>query len=239
MSQALAQPHLRAGQPTQRPFVPPLVSGDRLSMQEYERRYNAMPGVKNAQLIEGVVYMPSPVRYSLHGAPHSKLNFLLFYYAAKTPGLPSPSDNTTVRLDPDNEPQPDVLLLLPSHVGGRAKIDDEDYVSGPPALVCEIAASTVSIDLHLKKTAYRRNGVQEYLVWRTEDQAIDWFELSDGEYAPIAPQPDGSIRSRAFPGLWINPTHLIAGDLAASLGVLDQGIASPEHADFVQRLKSS
>jgi len=144
--------------------VPSLVAGDRLTREEFERRYRAMPEVNKAELIEGIVYMPSPVRFNSHSRPHSILNGWLFYYLAKTPGLTGIGDNGTVRLDNDNQPQPDLFLLLPPHVGGKTKVDDDDYITGPPALVCEISGSTVSIDLHAKKNAYRRNGVQEYLV---------------------------------------------------------------------------
>jgi Uma2 family endonuclease len=195
-----------------------------------------MPNVNKAELVEGVVYMPSPVRYESHGKPHGILCTWLGYYMAKTPGVGGLGDNATVRLDNDNEPQPDLFLMLPARVGGLAKIDADDYISGPPALVCELAASSVSIDLHMKKTAYRRNGVQEYFVWRTEDSAIDWFSLVSGDYVPLAIEPDGTLRSRIFPGLWLNPANLFAGDLPAIFALLDRGVATAEHADFVRRL---
>jgi Uma2 family endonuclease len=207
-----------------------------LKRDEFERRYLAMPEVNKAQLIEGIVYMPSPVRYNAHSKPHMVLSSILVHYAAKTPGLLGFGDNGTVRLDEDNEPQPDVFLLLPTHLGGLAKVDEDDYITGPPALVCEVAASTVSIDLHLKKNAYRRNGVQEYLVWRTEDSAIDWFTLQAGDFVSIPAEPDGTLRSRVFPGLWLSPAMLMAGDLPGIFKLLDTAAATAEHADFVKRL---
>ena len=173
----------------------------------------AMADVNEADFIEGVVYMPGPVRYETHGKPHTMLATWMGYYVGKTSRSLGYGDNGTVRLDNDNEPQPDLFLLLPSGLGGKAKIDEDDYVSGPPALVCEVAASSVSIDLHLKKTAYRRNGVQEYLVWRTEEAAVDWFTLANGVYVPLSPAADGTLRSGIFPGLWLNPAHLLNGDL--------------------------
>ena len=222
-----------------REVIPPLVNGDRLTRDEFERRYNAMPDVKKAELIEGVVYMPSPVRYESHSKPHIILAGWITYYACKTPGLSEFGDNGNVRLDNDNEPQPDLFLLLPKHLGGKSKIDDDDYISGPPALVCEVAVSSVSIDLNHKKTAYRRNGVQEYIVWRTEDSAIDWFGLQGGDFVQLPIDADGTIRSRVFPGLWLNPASLIAGDLHAVFALLDKGIATAEHADFIKRLANS
>jgi Uma2 family endonuclease len=219
-----------------RQVTPPLVNGDRLTRDEFERRYRAMPGVKKAELIEGVVYMPSPVRFEAHSKPHAILGAWLVYYASKTPGLLGFGDNGTVRLDNDNEPQPDLFLLLPVKLGGHAKVDDDDYISGPPALVCEVAASSVSIDLHYKKTAYRRNGVQEYLVWRTEESVIEWFSLQGGDFIPLQPEADGTLRSRIFPGLWLIPASLIASDLPAVFRSLDQATSTPEHAEFVKRL---
>lgn len=221
-----------------RPVIPPLVNGDRLTRDEFERRYDAMPNVKKAELIEGVVYMPSPVRYESHSKPHMILATWLGYYAAKTPGLRGFGDNGTVRLDNDNEPQPDLFMMLPAKMGGKAKVDDDDYISGPPSLVCEVSASSVSIDLHLKLNAYRRNGVQEYLVWRTQDAAVDWFSLEAGDFVQLKVESDGTLRSRIFPGLWLKPANLIAADLPAIFALIDAGTATTEHAEFVKQLAS-
>jgi len=155
--------------------VPELHNGDRLTRAEFERRYARMPQVNKAELIEGIVYIPSPVRYRAHSLPHSWLNAWLAYYASKTPGLEGVGNNGTVRLDEDNEPQPDLMLRLPEKAGGQSKVDPDDYVRGAPELVCEVAGSSVNIDLHANLNAYRRNGVKEYLVWRTEDEAIDLY----------------------------------------------------------------
>jgi Uma2 family endonuclease len=205
-----------------------------LSRTEFERRYQAAKDIKKAELIEGIVYMPSPVRFWLHAEPQSVLSGLFLYYRMKTPGVLT-GDNGTVRLSDENEPQPDAFLLLPPHVGGRTKVDDDGYVAGPPALVCEIAASSVSIDLHHKRTAYARHGVREYIVWRVEDEAVDWFVLKDGEYA--TPQPaEGLLKSKQFPGLWLDVAALLRGDLPALFAAIDRGVAAPEHAEFVRRL---
>jgi len=161
---------------------------------------------------------------------------LLGYYFAKTPGLEEYGDNGTVRLDNDNEPQPDLFMMLPSKLGGKATVDEDDYITGPPALVCEISASSVSIDLHLKLNAYRRNGVQEYLVWRTQDAAVDWFTLEAGGFVPMKIESDGTLRSRIFPGLWLKPASLIAPDLPAIFALIDAGTATSEHAEFVKQL---
>jgi Uma2 family endonuclease len=222
-----------------RPAVPPLENGDRLTRAEFERRYRAMPGVKKAELIEGIVYMPSPVRLNRHGKPHLILGSWLGHYLSKTPGLDEFGDNATARLDEDNEPQPDLALLLPRRLGGLAQIDDDDYISGAPTWVGEIAASSVSIDVHTKLNVYRRNGVREYLIWRTEDQAVDWFALRDGRYEGLAADGNGILKSEQFPGLWLDVGALLKGDLAGLFKVVDEGAASSEHAGFVGRLKTS
>jgi hypothetical protein len=218
--------------------APPLANGDRLTRVEFERRYAAMPESVKAELIEGLVYLTPRVGHVFHANPLAILSGWLGHYVAKTPGLFSlMGANGTVRLDNDNEPQPDLYLILPPTAGGQAKIDADGYVSGPPTWVCEIAASSVSIDLHYKMNAYRRNGVKEYLVWRTEDAAIDWFALSEGQFLPIAPEPDGTLRSRSFPGLWLLPSSLLDGDLAKLFALLDGAAATPERAEFVAILK--
>lgn len=215
--------------------VPQLANGDRLTRAEFERRYAAVPEGIKAELIEGVVYMSPPVRFQSHSEPQATLITWLGHYVARTPGLRF-GDNGTVRLDVENEPQPDLFLLLPPHAGGQTIIDADGYVAGPPALVCEVAASSVNIDLHAKKAIYRRNGVQEYLVWRTEDAAIDWFSLEAGEYVPITPGAGGTLCSKTFPGLCLHPASLLSGDLPALFALLDNMTATPEHADFVRRI---
>lgn len=219
------------------PAIPPLENGDRLTRAEFERRYRAMPHVKKAELIEGIVYMPSPVRLKRHGKPHVILSGWLAYYLSKTPGLEDFGDNTTARLDEDNEPQADLALLLPRHLGGGAYVDDEDYISGAPTWVGEIAASSVSLDMHAKLNVYRRSGVREYLVWRTEDQVVDWFVLREGRYDPRAADERGVLKSEQFPGLWLDVGALLRGDLAGLFRVVDAGVGTEAHGEFLKRLR--
>lgn len=214
-------------------ICPPLESGDRLTRKEFERRYEAMPEVKNAELIEGVVYMGSPVRARSHGTPHGVILTWLGTYSAATPGTDF-GDNTSIRLDADNEPQPDAHLRL--HPKGGSQIDSEDYLVGAPELIVEIAASSASIDLGIKRTVYRRNGVQEYLVWRTLDEAIDWWELVDGEYIFLKAGADRILESKTFPGLHLNTSALLAGNLTAVLDTVQTGLQSSAHREFVKQL---
>ena len=146
-----------------------LENGDRLTRVEFERRYQAMADTKKAELIEGVVYVASPVRITKHANPHGKMITWLGVYEAATPGVML-GDNPTVRLDFDNEPQPDAILRIDQQKGGQSGISDDDYVEGAPELIVEIAASSASYDLHDKLRAYRRNGVKEYLVWLVQEQ---------------------------------------------------------------------
>jgi Uma2 family endonuclease len=219
-----------------RPSVPALENGDRLTRVEFERRYEAMPGLKKAELIEGVVYMPSPVRHRHHSRPHVHVSTWLGSYEAGTPGVEA-GDNGSIRLDLDNMPQPDAFLIISPECGGQVKIDDDDYIAGAPELVAEVATSSVSYDLGDKLRVYRRNGVREYIVWRVLDAQIDWFILSDGEYQATPLPDDGILRSTAFAGLWLDVNALLRGDLARVLAVLHDGLESPEHADFAARLK--
>lgn len=220
--------------PTQRP-IPPLENGDRLSRREFEQRYAAMGKNCKAELIGGIVYMASALRVKSHGQPHSLLNVWLTTYRISTPGL-IVADAPTVLLDPDNEPQPDLALLIDPACGGQTRLTKEDYIEGAPELLAEIAASTVSLDLGTKKLAYERNGVREYIVWRVLDREIDWFIWQDGQYVNLMPDPDGISRSRVFPGLWLDQSALIRDDMARVMTVLQWGMAAPAHADFAAGL---
>jgi Uma2 family endonuclease len=209
--------------------LPPLESGDVLSRAEFERRNEAMLDLKKAELIDGVVHVGAAVSLS-HAVAHSDLNALFKMYVLETPGVQS-CDNVTVRLGLDNILQPD--LLLRRTVGGLSHVGE--YVEGPPELVAEIATSSVSRDLHSKLAVYRQHGVREYVVWRTLDQQIDWFQLDNGGYRQPLADERGLLRSYEFPGLWINGAALAKGDMAGAVASFKEGLGSPEHAEFVAR----
>jgi Uma2 family endonuclease len=218
---------------TTSPRVPVLHAGDRLTRDEFERRYEAMPHVKKAELLEGMVYMPSPARWT-HGEAHALLAGWSGFYATRTPGL-STLIGTSFRVDLDNEVQPDLMLRVDGP-SGRSRIDADHFVIGAPELVFEVAVSSVSYDLHQKLHVYRRAGVQEYLVLRVEDGAVDWFELRRGAYERLPTSASGHLRSEVFPGLWLDVAALLRGDAPAMHALLQLGLASPDHATFVARL---
>jgi Uma2 family endonuclease len=168
--------------------IPLLQNGDRLTRPEFERRYDAMPHLKKAELINGVVYMPAAaIRFEQHGAPQFDLIGWMSLYRTATPGIRG-GDNSSLRLDLLNEPQPDAFLMVMKEFGGRARIDKEGYVTFGPELIAEVTASTASYDLHDKLEVYQRHRVQEYIVWRVVDEEIDWFRLQDNKYVPLEPK---------------------------------------------------
>ncbi len=206
--------------------LPQLRPGDHLGLAEFDRRYARAPETWIAELIEGVVYMPSPVT-DLHSLPHADLGMWASVYAHHTPGVVALS-NQSVRPGGDNEVQPDVLLRRVS--GGTSRRTEDGYIEGPPELVCEVSYTSASYDLHVKKALYERVGVHEYLVWRVEDEAIDWWALENGRYAPIAAMEDGVIESRVCPGLRLNVTAMLGRDGLSVLATLNAGIAAREAA---------
>jgi Uma2 family endonuclease len=214
--------------------IPPLEQGDRLTRHEFELRYEAMPELKKAELIEGVVYMGSPVQYK-HGRHHRQMNHWLSAYCVVTPGT-DVADNVTNRLDEDNDPQPDLLLRIEEDCGGQSWIDEDGYLSGAPELIAEIASSSAAYDLHDKLNVYRRHGVQEYVVWRVRDKQLDWFQLHEGHYLRQTPDAKGILISRVFPGLRLDVSALLAGDLAGVLTELQRGLKSAAHKTFVSHL---
>ena len=219
--------------------LPPLEYGDRLTRPEFHRRYEASPEIRKAELIEGVVYiMSSPLKVS-HGSPHGKMMSLLGLYEVKTTGVELLA-NTSLLLDGDNEVQPDCILRLAQTIAGaHSHINADEYVEGAPELVVEISGTSASKDLGDKFQAYRRNGVQEYLVWRVYGKQIDWWGLVDGEYQPLPADESGIVESRVFPGLRLDLAALLAGKPAQAYGELERGIASEPHRDFVVRLTTA
>lgn len=191
-----------------------LETGDRLTREEFHRRYELRPDLKKAELIDGVVYVPSPVS-APHAEPHASLMGWLVAYVATTPGLRL-FDNATVFLPPNEEVQPDACLLRVDDPDG-ASVGPDNYIHGTPLFVAEIATSSVHHDLHTKKDAYQRAGVPEYLVWQTGAARIDWFALDAGIYVPLAANRRGIVESRVLPGLRLDVTAMLAGNLAAVL----------------------
>ena len=218
------------------PLIPLLESGDRLTRAEFERRYNAMLPHIRAELIEGVVYMSSPVSHEYHGKPHNRANILFGWYATQTLGVDC-SDNATVRLDLGNEPQPDLVLFVKPTHGGQLALSAKSYLTGSPELVLEVSSTTVSIDLHSKFQAYRRNNVCEYVIWRVVDRELDWFQLVNERYERLSPDDNGVIRSHVFPGLWLDVPALLNDDISKAFATMQQGLASKAHAAFARELK--
>jgi hypothetical protein len=218
--------------------IPPLRNGDRLTVKEFERRYHAMPHVKKAELIEGVVFMPSPVSFERHGEPDNSLSGIAAVYKAHTPGVTGASNATLRILVGVSEVQPDACLRIRENVGGSSWIDEDRFLTGSPDWLGEVAASSTPVDLGKKLPIYEKNGVREYVVWRVDDKEIDWFILKRGKYQRLAMTKAGLYKSRALPGLWLDATAMIAGELLKVLEVLQKGIESPEHRRFVAKLRS-
>jgi len=219
------------------PSVPPLEPGDRLTRAEFLRRWEAMPRVKNPELIGGQVYKAAALTVG-HGSPHTQLITAPGVYVAHTPGVQA-IDNASVLLDEDNVPQPDVALRILPECGGQTKTTDDDYVQGAPELIAEIAATSASYDMHDKLDVYRRCGVREYIVWQVREGALDWFVLRDGRYESLDPGDDGIVRSGVMPGLWLAGKALLDGEMKRVLDVVQQGVAAEEHAAFVERLEAA
>lgn len=236
MSTSRTQPATASGYagPLDSTPIPPLENGDRLTLREFMRRYEASPAHVKAELIEGIVYMAAAVRHAHHGRQHGWIVAIVTTYGALTDL--EVGDNSTTELDSGNAPQPDVLMFLPAEFGGRAKVNDDGYIEGPPDFVAEISASTVSIDLHDKLRVYQKNGVREYVVWRVNDKAVDWFVLQDGKFVPLAADEHGIYRSQVFPGLWLDVPALLRRDAKQLWATLDAGMATDAYRDFAEQV---
>jgi Uma2 family endonuclease len=211
-----------------------LQNGDRMNREEFHRLYEQTPEGFKAELIGGIVYVASPL-FPAHGKPHLHLSALVVAYEARTPGVDA-SDNTTVLLGDEGEPQPDLYLRILPEYGGQSLTGDNECVVGAPELIIEVANSTRAIDLHAKKKDYARYGVQEYLVHCVSDKAFRWFDLAAG--TELQPDCAGIYRIKSFPGLWINGPAVVARDYQRLMQTLEEGLATPEHAEFVRELEA-
>ena len=212
-----------------------LHNGDRMSREEFHARYRQLSEDVDAELIGGVVFMAAAMRRR-HGTNHLPLGTLFFAYESHTPGTES-GDNTTILLGDDGEPQPDLYLRVLPECGGQSRTTPDDWLEGPPELVAEIAHSSRSIDLHAKRDDYARYGVREYLVLSLEDSKLYWFDLTKDEL--LAPEADGILRLRTFPGLWIHEAALFAKDFPQLMSTLQLGLATQQHSAFVTQLQTA
>jgi Uma2 family endonuclease len=220
---------------TQTRSLPPLENGDHLDQPTFHERYEAMPEDVRAELIGGIVFMPSPLKRP-HGSVHALMVHWLGTYQDGTPGTES-YDNTTNILGHNSEPQPDACLLINVPELGQTRNQD-DYIVGPPELIVEVAASSEAIDLHRKRDDYQRAGVREYVVVILRQHRVVWWVARMGVFDELRPGPDGIFRSEVFPGLWLDPTALLQQNRTRMREVLDLGLVSPEHAALVARLQA-
>jgi Uma2 family endonuclease len=213
--------------------LPDLENGDQLTQAEFHELYSQYPETVKFELIGGIVFMASPLRRA-HGKYHLELAIALGLYENETPGI-EVLDNATTMLGEESEPQPDLSMRILAEFGGQSREDADDYVVGAPELVAEIAHSTRAIDMNLKRVDYQRAGVKEYIVLCVRERELHWFDFRARR--PLKPDVQGVLRSRVFPGLWIDGPALLARKRDRVLEVIRQGLASREHAAFAKRMQ--
>jgi len=214
---------------------PGLVTGERLTVDEFLRRWEELPDLKHAELIDGIAFVSSPVSLE-HSRLDMRIIWWLSHYACLTPGCDGGSNGTW--LMSGSVPQPDAdLCILPSH-GGQSG-NKGPLAIGAPELAVEICVTSSALDMGPKLALYQRAGVQEYITVEATGQRLIWRVLDNGAYVAQALPADGIVRSRIFPGLWLDVTAFWANDRAQMLTVLNAGVASEDHRLFVERLAAT
>lgn len=215
---------------------PWLENGERMDQKTFHERYEKTPPGFKAELIGGIVYvMSSPLKIR-HARSDFNLSGLMFIYSAATPGTEGQTNATTI-LGEESEPQPDSALLILEEYGGQSRDGADDYTHGAPEMIVEVALSSRSTDLNQKLRDYESAGVREYIVYDLRGGRVRWFDNQDGRFVPLEPAEDGLFRSRVFPGFWLDPAALSAKDKASLIAALNRGLASPEHAAFVEEMR--
>lgn len=211
-----------------------LVTGARLSLDEFIREWDAQPDIKHAELIDGVVYMPSPVSRE-HSRYHVSVVSWLWRYAQMTPGCECGDNATWYMLG--SAPQPDAFLrILPAH-GGQSG-EDRNCYGGAPELSVEVCMTSTEVDFGPKLALYQRAGVQEYVTIELLLRRITWRVLDSGSYKQMHPDADGILKSRRFPGLWLDIEAFWADDGKRLMSTADAGLATGEHRQFAASLAS-
>ncbi len=212
--------------------VPPLETGDKLTREEFLTRWEANPEIKKAELIGGIVYMPSPVSVQ-HGEMEVDVGTWLGTYRAASPGTAGGHNTTTFLLE--DTPQPDLYLRLLPEYGGKSWVEGK-YLQGVPEFLAEVCRSSAAYDLHVKLDLYQAAAVPEYLAVLLFEREVRWHVLVNGRYQILPADANGLWRSRIFPGLFLDGPALLAGNLQQVLARLKYGLESPEHQQFVASL---
>ena len=224
--------------PRQAVAEPLLYDGQRLDQPTFHEIYSRMPEDFRAELIDGVVYLMNMPVFEDHGRPFASMNGVLYLYSVETPGTIVQADTST-KLGPRSEVQPDAALLIDPRFGGRTRSGDGRFTLDAPELVVEVSSSSLRLDLNAKKKVYEEAGALEYAVFDVGHEKFHWFVLAGGRFEPLAIEPDGRFHSRAFPGLWLDEAAFVRGDGQAVVAALRLGLESQEHADFVDRLRAN
>ena len=210
-----------------------LATGEQMDRTEFLRRWEALPDLKSAELIEGVVYVPSPVSID-HGETDSTVIWWLRHYAAATPGCQVGNNTSWEMLG--SMPQPDVHLRIRPESGGQSSVG-EKFPIGAPELAVEICLTSTEVDFGPKLRLYQRAGVREYVTVERFPRRIVWRVLRGNDYYALEPDADNVFRSETFPGLWLDQDAFWRNDAARMLATLEAGLATPEHAEFASRLR--
>jgi Uma2 family endonuclease len=232
------QGSIDASDPVQVEEKPLLHDGQRLDQPTFHELYLRTPEDFRAELIDGVVHVMSSPVSPKHGRPFASINGWIYNYSIETSGTIIQGDTTT-KLGPRSEVQPDCALLIDPDFGGQTGEDLKGYTTGCPELVVEISSSTLQLDLNAKKRAYEEAGAKEYVVYDEPHRTFHWFALRDGKFELLPKSEDGVYRSEVFPGLWLDEAAFVANDGLGVMAALRPGLQSPEHADFVERLRQN
>jgi Uma2 family endonuclease len=190
----------------------PMVDGERMTPEEFDRRIAFEDEGTRIELIDGRVYIMAAPVGDEHGDGHIAASTWVGTWVYSRENVSARAD-TSVRLPTGNRVQPDVMLFA----SGSLPRNDEGVLSGVPGLVFEVAASSVGYDLATKREVYERAGVPEYIVWDVHQGQLFWFRLGDGRYSLVPPDANGVIESSEFPGLRLPVEKLLAGDRKALL----------------------
>jgi len=217
------------------PIVEPatLTTGDKMDRTEFLCRWEALPELKCAELIEGVVFVASPVSGD-HGDVDTTIGGWLWNYVCATPGCACGHNATWDMLE--SMPQPDVHLRVRPESGGQSS-DGPRFSKGAPELAVEVCLTSTEVDFGPKLRLYRRAGVREYITIELLPKRIVWRILRDNSYHALEPDAAGVFRSIAFPGLWLDLDAFWRNDGARMLTTLQAGLATTEHAEFAARLR--
>lgn len=158
---------------------------------------------QKADLINGVIYMPSPENTDDNELFIWLVTLMNLFVRRKKLGQIYGS-RVAFRLAEKHGPEPDIAFVRTENMERVTR----GGVEGPADLAIEIVSpDSVERDYYLKRELYELYRIPEYWIIDEMDQTVTLLRLKQAKYREVRPQK-GEMHSQVLTGFWLRPEWL-------------------------------